>query len=406
MSLKENALEYHRAAGRNCAGKIGTAILTSCETKEDLSLAYTPGVAVPCLEINKDLEKVYEYTNKGNSVAVVSNGSAVLGLGDIGALAGKPVMEGKSLLFKHFADVDATDILVDSNNPDDIVNVVKLISPTYGGINLEDIKAPECFYVEEELKKILSIPVFHDDQHGTAIVAGAGLLNALKVAGKRIEDVKVVFSGAGAAGIACAKMFVSLGVSKENIIICDSKGVVYVGRDADLSKKEFAVETDFRKLEEVIDGADVFIGVSKRDVLTSEMLLSMNPNPIVFAMANPNPEIDYNLAKSLRTDLIMATGRSDFPNQINNVLAFPGVFRGTLDSRAKMINEKMKVAASRALANLAGDVSQDKIIPSPFDKRVVVEVAVAVALAAVESGVSNKRIDFSEYRENLDRRLI
>ena len=404
MSLKEDALEYHR--GKIRAGKIGTDILTSVKGKDDLTLAYSPGVAAPCLEIAENPGKVYEYTNKGNTVAVVSNGSAVLGLGNIGAAAGKPVMEGKALLFKYFADVDARDVLVDSQNPDDIIEVVKLISPTYGGINLEDIKAPECFYVEEELKKILDIPVFHDDQHGTAIVVGAGLLNALKIGGKRIEDVKVIFSGAGAAGIACAKMVVELGVRKENLVMCDSKGVVYVGRDADDSKKEFAVETSKRELGEVVDGADVFVGVSKRDVLTPEMLLSMKENPAVFAMANPNPEIDYDLAKETRDDVIMSTGRSDYPNQVNNVLGFPGIFRGTLDVKARKINEDMKVAAVFAMAGLVSEATKDYIIPSPFDERVVVEVAFAVAEAAIKSGVADSSFDLEEYKRKLEMRFL
>jgi len=405
MTLKEDALNYHRAKdGR--AGKIGTEILTSCEGKEDLSLAYTPGVAFPCLEIAEDSEKIYEYTNKGNTVAVVSNGSAVLGLGNIGAGAGKPVMEGKALLFKHFADIDARDVLVDSKNPDDIISVVKLISLTYGGINLEDIKAPECFYVEEKLKEILDIPVFHDDQHGTAIVVGAGLLNALKISGKDIGDVRVVFSGAGAAGIACAKMVVALGVRKENLIMCDSGGVIYFGREIDDSKKEFAVDTSIRGLDEAIVGADVFIGVSKGGILTPEMLASMNKDPVVFAMANPNPEIDYDLAKKTREDIIMATGRSDYPNQVNNVLAFPGLFRGALDSRAKSINEEMKVAAVRALAGLVKDVSKDCIIPSPFDERVVVEVAMAVAGAAVKSGVALSDFDLLKYKKKLEEKFL
>ena len=406
VDLSEDALEYHRGKGDR-AGKIGTEILTSVKGKEDLSLAYSPGVAVPCLEIAEDSEKIYEYTNKGNSVAVVSNGSAVLGLGNIGAAAGKPVMEGKALLFKHFADIDATDVLVDSQNPEDIIEVVRLISQTYGGINLEDIKAPECFYVEEELKKILKIPVFHDDQHGTAIVVGAGILNTLKISGKRIEDVKVVFSGAGAAGIACAKMVVSLGARKENIIMCDSKGVIHSGREGlDVSKIQFAVETDKRELKEVIDGADIFIGVSKKDLLTPEMLLSMAKSPVVFAMANPNPEIDYNLAKETRDDVIMATGRSDFPNQVNNILGFPGIFRGALDVRAKNINEEMKVAAVNALAGLVDNVSKDYIIPSPFDDRVVIEVAYAVTEAAAKSGVADRDFDLVEYRKKLEAKFL
>jgi len=403
-TLREDALEYHRGKDKN--GKIGTEILTSCEGQDDLTLAYSPGVAAPCLEIAEDADKIYDYTNKGNTVAVVSNGSAVLGLGNIGAGAGKPVMEGKALLFKHFADVDARDVLVNSQNPDDIVEVVRLISATYGGINLEDIKAPECFYVEEKLKEFLDIPVFHDDQHGTAIVVGAGLLNALKISGKRIGDIKVVFSGAGAAGIACAKMVVSLGVLKSNVVVCDSKGVIHSEREGlDSSKLEFAVDSEKRELKEVVDGADVFIGVSARDILSPEMLLSMNDDPVVFAMANPNPEIDYNLAKETRSDVVMATGRSDFPNQVNNVLGFPGIFRGALDVRAKCINEEMKIAAVKALAGLVDEPNKDCIIPSPFDDMVVVEVACGVALAAVNSGVAGE-FDLDEYRKNLELKFL
>jgi len=402
-NLREDALEYHR--GEDHAGKIGTDILTSVVGKEDLTLAYSPGVAFPCLEIAKDADKIYEYTNKGNTVAIVSNGSAVLGLGNIGAGAGKPVMEGKALLFKHFADVDAWEVLVNSQKPEDIVEVVRLISLTYGGINLEDIKAPECFFVENELKKILDIPVFHDDQHGTAIVVGAGLLNVLKISGKIIENIKVVFSGAGAAGIACAKMVVSLGVKKENIIMLDSKGVIHTGREVDSSKREFAVDSSVRSLGEALIGADVFVGVSVRDILTPDMLLAMNDNPAVFAMANPNPEIDYNLAKETRDDVIMATGRSDFPNQVNNVLGFPGIFRGALDVRAKSINEEMKVAAVEALAGLVKEPTKDCIIPSPFNERVVVEVAYGVARAAVKSGVANN-FDLDEYRKRLEDKFL
>lgn len=391
MDFKERVLNYHRG------GKIGTKILTSVSGKDDLSLAYTPGVAIPCLEIEKKPKKVYDYTNRGNSVAVVTNGSAVLGLGNIGVLASKPVMEGKALLFKHFADIDAVDVLIDSDNVEEIVKTIELISPTYGGINLEDIKAPECFEIEKRLKENLDIPIFHDDQHGTAIVVGAGLLNALKVAKKKIENVKVVINGAGAAGIAIGKMFLSLGVKKENLIMCDSVGVIYSGREVNDFKKEFVVNSDKRSLNEVIVDSDVFVGVSKKDILTPEMLLSMAKNPVVFALANPYPEIDYDLAKKTRKDIILSTGRSDYPNQVNNVLAFPGVFRGTLDAGAREISERMKIAAAWALVGLVENPSREKFIVDPFDKKVVIEVALAVA------GVSG--INLKNYREKLEKKF-
>jgi len=408
-NLKQKALDYHKANENSRAGKIGTAITKPCKNAEDLSLAYTPGVAFPCLEIAKDKELAYKYTNKGNSVAVISNGTAVLGLGNIGALAGKPVMEGKAVLFKKFSDINATDILINSENIEEIVNVVKLISPTYGGINLEDIKAPECFEIEERLKKELDIPVFHDDQHGTAIVSSAGLINALEVTNKKINKIKVVFLGAGAAGIACAKLFLELGVKKENLILCDSKGVIYQGRkNLNKQKEEFAIETNLRTLEEAIKSADVFVGVSAKDALSSEMLKSMNENPIVFAMANPEPEINPEIAHSVRDDVIVATGRSDYPNQINNVLAFPFIFRGALDVRAREINNEMKIAAATALADIAkkNGLKKDYIIPSPFDKNVVVEVSLAVAKAGIETGVARKKIDLKKYREELERKFL
>jgi len=408
-NLKQKALDYHKANENSRAGKIGTAITKPCKNAEDLSLAYTPGVAFPCLEIAKDKELAYKYTNKGNSVAVISNGTAVLGLGNIGALAGKPVMEGKAVLFKKFSDINATDILINSENIEEIVNVVKLISPTYGGINLEDIKAPECFEIEERLKKELDIPVFHDDQHGTAIVSSAGLINALEVTNKKINKIKVVFLGAGAAGIACAKLFLELGVKKENLILCDSKGVIYQGRkNLNKQKEEFAIETNLRTLEEAIKSADVFVGVSAKDALSSEMLKSMNENPIVFAMANPEPEINPEIAHSVRDDVIVATGRSDYPNQINNVLAFPFIFRGALDVRAREINNKMKIAAATALADIAkkNGLKKDYIIPSPFDKNVVVEVSLAVAKAGIETGVARKKIDLKKYREELEKKFL
>jgi len=404
MDLRKKALEYHR--GKKRPGKIGTEILTSVKDKEDLALAYTPGVAVPCLEIEKDSSKIYEYTTKGNRVAIVSNGTAVLGLGNIGAKASKPVMEGKALLFKHFGGIDAVDVEVDSEDVDEVVRTVELIAGTYGGINLEDIKAPECFEVEARLKKSLDIPVFHDDQHGTAIVVGAGLLNALKVAGKKIGEVKVVINGAGAAGIAIGKMLLNLGVGKNNLIMCDSRGVVYVGRDADESKREFAIETEKRNLVEAIEGIDVFIGVSKGNLVSSKMLESMAGDRIVFALANPDSEIAWDLAHETCGDVIMATGRSDFPNQVNNVLAFPGIFRGALDVRASCINEEMKVAAVHALAGLLGEPTREKFIVDPFEKRIVVEVAFVVAEAAVKSGVAGDGFDLDGYRGKLDREFL
>lgn len=404
MDFKKKVLEYHR--GGKYAGKIGTEILTPCESKEDLSLAYTPGVAIPCLEIVEDENKVYEYTSKGNSVAVVSNGTAVLGLGNIGALAGKPVMEGKALLFKYFAGIDAVDVEIDSVDVDEIVRTVELIAGTYGGINLEDFKAPECFEIERRLKASLNIPVFHDDQHGTAVVVGAGLLNALKVAGKEIGVVRVVMSGGGAAGIAIAKMLVNLGVGKNNLVMCDSKGVVFVGREADEFKKEFAVDTDKRSLAEVMVGADVFIGVSKKGLLKPEMLRSMSGDRIVFALANPDAEIEWGEAHEICDDVIMATGRSDHSNQINNILAFPGIFRGALDCRAREISEEMKVAAVEALVGLVGEPTRDMFIVDPFNRRVVIEVALAVAKVVVRSGVAVNGFDLDKYSDDLEKEFL
>lgn len=420
MIRKQDALDYH-SQGRK--GKIEVIPTKPCSTQRDLSLAYTPGVAEPCLEIEKDPEKAYQYTAKGNLVAVVSNGTAVLGLGNIGALAGKPVMEGKGVLFKRFADIDVFDIEVASEDPDDIIKVVKLLEPTFGGINLEDIKAPECFYIEETLKKEMKIPVFHDDQHGTAIISGAALLNALEIAGKSIDKVRVVFNGAGAAGIACADLYLNLGVKKENIIMCDTKGVIYKERKSGMNpyKDKFAVDTKLRTLEEAMEGADVFVGVSVKGAITKDMVKSMNKNPIVFAMANPDPEITYPDAKSARDDIIMATGRSDFPNQVNNVLGFPFIFRGALDVRATAINMNMKIAACNALANLAKEdvpesvsraygnetfkFGSEYIIPKPFDPRVLIWESTAVAKAAIDSGVAKTKIDLDEYRERLEARL-
>jgi len=418
---REEALAYHTGKHH---GKLAVVATKPCLTQRDLSLAYTPGVAHPCLEIEKNPELAYEYTNKGNLVAVVSNGTAVLGLGDIGALAGKPVMEGKGVLFKRFADIDVFDIEVDSHDPDEIVRFCQMLEPTVGGINLEDIKAPECFYIEEELKKTTGIPVFHDDQHGTAIISGAALLNALEVVGKRIEDVRVVFSGAGAAGIACASFYISLGVRPENLLLVDSKGVIYKGRSEGMNpyKERFAVETDARTLEDAMRGADVFAGVSVAGLVTKEMVKSMAENPIIFAMANPDPEITYEEALEARPDVIMATGRSDYPNQVNNVLGFPFIFRGALDVAATEINEEMKLAAARALADLAKEDVPDSVIrayggktlkfgreyliPKPFDYRVLLWEAPAVAEAAIRTGVARKPYaSREEYVRELETRL-
>ncbi len=413
---KEDALEYH-SKGRK--GKIEVINTKPCITQRDLSMAYTPGVAEPCREIEKNPDLVYEYTAKGNLVAVVSNGTAVLGLGDIGPEAGKPVMEGKGVLFKRFADVDVFDLELRTKDPDEIIRVCEILEPTFGGINLEDIKAPECFYVEETLKKKLNIPVFHDDQHGTAIISGAALLNALELTGKKIDRIKLVVNGAGAAGIACAKFYISLGVKKENVIMCDSKGVIYKGRTKGMNpyKEEFAIETDKRTLADAMVGADVFMGVSIANVVTQDMVKSMADKPIIFAMANPDPEITYEAAKEARPDVIMATGRSDYPNQVNNVLGFPFIFRGALDVRAKGINEAMKVAAAHALADLAKQDVPDSvikayggkpitfgpeyIIPKPLDPRVLLWEAPAVAKAAMETGMARIQIDLDEYREKL-----
>lgn len=421
MIRKQEALDYHSQGRR---GKIEVISSKSCQTQRDLALAYTPGVAEPCREIETNPEDAYLYTAKGNLVAVVSNGTAVLGLGDIGALAGKPVMEGKGVLFKRFADIDVFDIELNSHNPDEIIRAVQMLEPTFGGINLEDIKAPECFYIEEALKKTMNIPVFHDDQHGTAIISGAALVNALEVVGKKIDKVKVVFSGAGAAGIACAKLYESLGVRRQNMLLVDTKGVVYKGRKEGMNpyKEYFAVDTEARTLADAMKGADVFCGVSAKGIVSKEMVKSMADNPIVFAMANPDPEITYEDATSARSDIIMATGRSDYPNQVNNVLGFPFIFRGALDVRAKMINEEMKIAASHALAQLTKEDVPDSvmrayggeriafgrnyIIPKPFDPRVLLWEATAVAKAAMDTGVARNPIkDFEMYRDSLEARL-
>jgi len=404
-------------------GKLEVVPSKPCRTQRDLSMAYTPGVAEPCLAIEKEPEKAYWYTGKGNLVAVVSNGTAVLGLGNIGALAGKPVMEGKGVLFKRFGDVDVFDLELNTTDPDEVVRVCQILEPTFGGINLEDIKAPECFYIEEKLKATLNIPVFHDDQHGTAIISGAALLNALELANKKADQVKVVFNGAGAAGIACAEHWMRLGVRRENIILCDTTGVIYKGRTKGMNtyKERFAVETGLRSLAEALRGADVFCGLSGANLVSQAMVKSMAGNPIVFAMANPDPEITYDDAVAARSDIIMATGRSDYPNQVNNVLGFPFIFRGALDVRARAINDEMKLAATHALARLAKEdvpdsvcraygleklgFGRDYIIPKPFDPRVLIWEASAVARAAMETGVAQRKVDIEEYKEELTRRL-
>ena len=421
MIRKQDALDYHSQGRR---GKIEVVSTKPCATQRDLSLAYTPGVADPCLEIAARPDDAYQYTAKGNLVAVVSNGTAVLGLGDIGPLAGKPVMEGKGVLFKRFADIDVFDIELNSHNPDDIIKAVQMLEPTFGGINLEDIKAPECFAIEAALKKVMNIPVFHDDQHGTAIISGAALINALEVVGKDIANVKVAFSGAGAAGIACAHLYEKLGVRKEHVLLVDTKGVVYKGRTEGMNeyKEYFASDTNARTLADAMKGADVFCGVSAKGVVTKEMVKSMADKPIVFAMANPDPEITYDDATSVRDDMIMATGRSDYPNQVNNVLGFPFIFRGALDVRARAINDEMKIAASHALARLAKEdvpdsvirayggrrieFGQEYIIPKPFDPRVLLWETVAVAKAAMDTGVARNPIaDMEAYKDCLEARL-
>jgi len=414
---REDALEYHRLAGR--PGKVAIVPTKPMETQRDLGLAYTPGVAVPVLEIDKDPELAYEYTSKGNLVAVISNGTAILGLGNRGGLASKPVMEGKGVLFKKFADVDVFDIELDTMDPEEIVRVVAAISPTFGGINLEDIKAPECFYIEETLKEMLDIPVFHDDQHGTAIISGAALLNGLEVVEKSIDQVKIAISGAGASAISCAELMVRLGVKRENIMLVDSRGVVYEGRTEGMNKykQRFAVESNARTLTDAVNGADVFYGLSIADILTPDMIVNMADRPLIFAMANPDPEIKYELARKTRPDAIVATGRSDYPNQINNVLGFPFIFRGALDVRARAINEEMKVAATKALANLTKEdvpdsvlraygldslkFGPDYIVPKPLDPRVILWESPAVARAAMESGVARREIDLDKYTEQL-----
>jgi len=419
MSKRMDALDYH-SMGRK--GKIEVISTKPCQTAADLSLAYSPGVAEPCLAIQQNPKDAYHYTAKGNLVAVVSNGTAVLGLGNLGALASKPVMEGKGVLFKRFADIDVFDIELDTEDPDEIIKCCQLMGPTFGGINLEDIKAPECFYIEETLKKTMSIPVFHDDQHGTAIISSAALLNALFLVGKKIEDIRIVVNGAGASANSCAKLAIALGVQPNNMIMCDTKGVIYQGRVEGMNpyKALFAADTPLRTLEEAAAGADVLFGLSAKGAFTKQMVASMAPNPVIFAMANPDPEITPEDAHSVRGDVMIATGRSDYPNQVNNVLGFPFIFRGALDVRATCINEEMKLAAVHALANLAreevpdsvskayGNVKfafgRDYIIPKPFDPRVLLHVAPAIAQAAMDSGVARMPIfDMDLYIERLEK---
>ena len=416
---KQEVLDYHRM-GR--PGKIQVIATKPALTQRDLSLAYSPGVAEATLEVERDPETAYELTAKGNLVAVVSNGTAILGLGDRGPLAAKPVMEGKGLLFKRFADIDVFDIEINARTPAEIIAVVKALEPTFGGINLEDIKAPECFEVEEQCKAQMNIPVFHDDQHGTAIISGAGLLNALEITGKRIDQIRVIISGAGASAVACGEFWIRLGVKRENVMMVDTKGVVYKGRTEGMNpyKARFAQDTKARTLADAVKGTDVFLGLSVKDLLTPEMVKTMAPQPLIFALANPDPEIKYELAKEARPDAIVATGRSDYPNQINNVLGFPFIFRGALDVRAKAINEEMKVAAAQALAALTKEDVPDSvlkayglsslrfgpeyIVPKPIDPRVLLWEAPAVARAAMESGVARKTIDLAKYREELEAR--
>jgi len=417
-NLDQEALLYHQ---KGKPGKIEVISSKPCATEKDLSLAYSPGVAAPCKAIAKDPAKVYDYTSKGNLVAVISNGTAVLGLGNIGPAAGKPVMEGKGILFKQFAGIDVFDIEVAANDVDTFCNAVRVLEPTFGGINLEDIKAPECFEIEERLKKEMKIPVFHDDQHGTAIVSGAALLNACAITNRKMQDIRIVVNGAGASANSCAKIFIALGARRENIIMCDSQGVIYKGRTAGMNKyKEyFAAETEARTLTEALKGADVFVGLSVAGALTPEMLKDMAKEPIIFAMANPEPEITPDKARAARPDAIIATGRSDYPNQVNNVLGFPSIFRGALDTRSTQINEEMKLAAVHALAKLAREdvpenvsatyggksfkFGREYLIPKPFDTRVLLWVAPAVAKAAMDTGVATKAIeDWDSYRESLE----
>lgn len=414
--LEAEALKYHQYPQ---PGKTTVLPTKPYVTQQDLSLAYSPGMAFPCLEIEKNPSDAYRYTNRGNLVGVVSNGTAVLGLGNIGALAGKPVMEGKALLFKIFAGIDAFDIEINEEDPDKMVEIVKALEPTFGGINLEDIKAPESFKIETRLKEECEIPIMHDDQHGTAIISGAALINAVEIQGKRLEDIKLVVNGAGAAAISCTRLYIRLGVRRENVIMCDSKGVLRMDRtDINEQKREFATSADIHTLEEAIVGADVFVGLSVADVLTPTMMMTMADRPVIFALANPNPEINYELAMSTRSDIIMATGRSDYPNQVNNVLGFPYIFRGALDVQSTAINEEMKISATYAIAQLAKEpvpeevkkiypkenlvFGRDYILPKAFDSRLLYTVAPAVAKAAMMTGVARSPIsDWDKYREYL-----
>src|ERR1039457_3491093 len=420
MVRDEDAFDYHSS---NPPGKLAIVATKPCLTQRDLSLAYTPGVAAPCLAIHREPDLVYKYTAKANLVAVISNGTAVLGLGNIGPAAGKPVMEGKAVLFKRFADIDVFDLELAANDPQDVIRACQMLEPTFGGINLEDIKAPECFVIEEELQKTLNIPVFHDDQHGTAIISGAALLNGLEVAGKEISRARIVVNGAGASAIACAEHFIALGAIRENILMCDSKGVLYEGRQEGLNpqNERFLRKTKVRTLSEALVDADAFIGLSTADCVTAEMLQPMAPRPLIFALANPNPEISYTAALTARPDAIVATGRSDYPNQVNNVLGFPGIFRGALDARATEINDEMMLAATHTLAGLAKQDVPDSvckiyglddlcfgpnyIIPKPFDPRVVFRVAAAVVRAAMQSGVARVNLNLEDYRDALETRL-
>ncbi|NDV18827.1 malate dehydrogenase [Pseudodesulfovibrio sp. JC047] len=419
LFTKNEALDYHSG---NRTGKLEVMSIKPCETLKHLSMAYSPGVAEACREIATDTDAVYDYTNKGNLVAVVSNGTAVLGLGNIGPEAGKPVMEGKGVLFKIFSDIDVYDLNINATTPDEIVSFCTMLEPTFGGINLEDIKAPECFEIETRLKEILNIPVFHDDQHGTAIISAAGIINALEISGKKIEEIKIVVSGAGAAAIACSNLYVHMGVKRENIFMFDSRGLIHAGRDGlNTFKKNFAQATDHGSLADCMVGADMFLGLSVKDAITQEMVKTMADNAIIFACANPDPEIPYHDVKDIRPDIIMGTGRSDFPNQVNNVLGFPFIFRGALDCRATTINEAMKIAAANALAQLAKEpVAQDLcdaygvdtlefgidyIIPKPLDPRVLTWLAPAVAKAAMETGVAQIQLDLDQYAHDLETRM-
>jgi malate dehydrogenase (oxaloacetate-decarboxylating)(NADP+) len=423
LTTKQKALDYHRE-GR--PGKIEVVPTKSVQTRLDLARAYTPGVAAPCLEIQKHPEDAYAYTARGNLVAVVTNGTAVLGLGNIGALAGKPVMEGKGVLFKRFAGIDVFDIELATEDPELVIQTVKLLEPTFGGINLEDIRAPECFEIEERLIREMDIPVFHDDQHGTAIISGAAFLNALLLTNRRIEETRVVVAGAGAAGIACADLYVKLGVRPENVLMTDSKGVLYEGRTEGMNKYKarYTRNTKARTLADALKGADAFVGVSSAGTVTGEMVAAMAPKPIIFAMANPDPEITPAEVAAVRDDAIMATGRSDYANQVNNVLGFPFIFRGALDVRARKINMEMKLAAVQALAELARlgeaglpaavrhaypgerfDFEPSYIIPKPFDPRVLIHESMAVAKAAMDSGVARQSVDLEDYRRRLEARL-